>query len=253
MTFVWDDARTQAHSELLVLLALADWANDDGYCWPTVSALAAKARLSERAVQQILGRLTATGRIRRMSGGGRGRANQYQVVSVKNPECETVNPIHRIENTESKTPNGIHPLRPKRVNLAPEKGEPGAPHTSYIRQENNNTTTTIGGSVSCGGGVNGSSSSLLALADELAVECGLNGKQRNDLIGYIDSRGEGYVRTKAQIVRSQPRRNAAGSLLAALRDDWQMPVTHPQTIGSPHNEGRLAAAEARGREKGWKW
>ena len=257
MTLVWDDARTQAHSELLVLLALADWANDDGYCWPTVSALAAKARLSERAVQQILGRLTATGRIRRLSGGGRGRGNQYQVVSVKNPESETVNPIHRIENTESKTPNGIHPLRPKRVNLATEKGEPGAPHTSYIRQENNNTTTTIGGSVSCGGEVNDSSpplsSSSLALADELTVECRLSGKQKNALIGYIDSRGEGYVRTKAQIVRSQPRRNAAGSLLAALRDDWQMPVTHPQTIGSPHNEGRLAAAEARGREKGWKW
>ena len=110
---VWDDARTQAHSELLVLLALADWANDDGYCWPTISALAAKARLSERAVQQILGRLTATGRIRRMSGGGRGRANRYQVVSVKNPESEMVNAIHRIQNTESKTPNEIHPLAPR--------------------------------------------------------------------------------------------------------------------------------------------
>src|SRR4029077_18634791 len=44
---------SQAHSELLILLAFADWAHDDGYCWPTISALATKARLSERAVQQI--------------------------------------------------------------------------------------------------------------------------------------------------------------------------------------------------------
>jgi hypothetical protein len=32
MTVVWDDLRTQTDSELLVQLALADWANDDGYC-----------------------------------------------------------------------------------------------------------------------------------------------------------------------------------------------------------------------------
>src|ERR1700719_2286930 len=117
MTSVWDDARTQAHSELLVLLALADWANDEGHCWPTISALAAKARLSERAVQQILGRLTATGRIRRVQGGGRGRANQYQVVVARNGASGTVNTIHRKENTESKTPNDVHLLAPERVNL----------------------------------------------------------------------------------------------------------------------------------------
>jgi len=114
---VWDDLRTQAHSELLVLLALADWANDDGYCWPTISALANKARLSERAVQQILGRLTATGRIRRIQGGGRGRANRYQVVTARNGASETMNAIHRKENTESETPKEIHPFGAKRVNL----------------------------------------------------------------------------------------------------------------------------------------
>lgn len=91
MTAVWDDARTQSHSELLVLLALADWAKDEGYCWPTIPRLSTKARLSDRAVQQILGRLIETGRIKRIPGGGRGRANQYQLVVAKNPEQETVN------------------------------------------------------------------------------------------------------------------------------------------------------------------
>ena len=128
MTSVWDDARTQAHSELLVLLALADWANDERHCWPTISALAAKARLSERAVQQILGRLTATSRIRRIQGGGRGRPNQYQVVTVRNGAPGTVNTIHRKENTESETPNDVHLLGPERVNLTTEKGERHSPH-----------------------------------------------------------------------------------------------------------------------------
>jgi hypothetical protein len=231
----WDDVRTQSHSELLVLLALADWANDDGYCWPTVSALAAKARLSERAVQQILGRLSETSRIRRVSGGGRGRATEYQVLTVKNPESETVNPIHRKENTESKTPNEIHPLEAKRVNLTTQKGEPGAPHTSYTRQKNNTTT----------------SSSLLV--EELQKDYGLSNSQRDAVATFIGSHGENYVRTKWEIVRSQPRRNGAGALLAALQDDWQAPVSDPQSNGLRNLDGRLAAAEARGRERGWTW
>jgi hypothetical protein len=96
-------------------------------------------------------------------------------------------------------------------------------------------------------------SSSLALADKLAVEYGLSCKQKGTLIGYIDSRGEDYVRTKAQIVCSQPRRNVAGSFLAALRDDWQLPVDQPFANGPPGRDARLAAAEALAREKGWKW
>jgi hypothetical protein len=93
----------------------------------TISALAAKSRLSGRAVQQILGRLTVTGRIERISGGGHGHANEYRVLVTKKPEAETVNQIHRKQNTETKTPIGIQPLGVKRVNLTAEKGEPGAP------------------------------------------------------------------------------------------------------------------------------
>jgi hypothetical protein len=250
MTSVWDDARTQAHSELLVLLALADWANDEGHCWPTISALATKARLSERAVQQILGRLAATGRIRRIQGGGRGRANQYQIVTARNGALGTVNTIHRKENTESEAPNEMHPLGPERVNLTTEKGEGRAPHTSYIRQNNTSTTTTNGETESVDRG-NGSSSSTLA--DKLTVEYRLSRKQRDTVLGYIESRGEEYVLAKAQIVRSQPRTNAAGALLAALRDDWQSRAGQTQKYGSPNQQERLAIADARARAKGWDW
>jgi hypothetical protein len=256
MTSVWDDARTQTHSELLVLLALADWGNDDGYCWPTIPALAAKARLSERAVQQILGRLTETGRIKRVSGGGRGHANKYQVLLQKNPESETVNPIHRKEYTESSAPNGINPLAPKRVNLTTEKGEPGAPHTSYTRQKNNTTTSSLlSDGRTCDAEANGSSSSSSSppLVDELRRVYGLSNSQRDEVVIFIGSHGEDYVREKWEIVRSQPRRNGAGALLAALRDNWQTPVGYPQTNGPPDKEGRLAVAEARGRERGWTW
>jgi hypothetical protein len=247
MTSVWDDARTQAHSELLVLLALADWSNDEGHCWPTISALATKARLSERAVQQILRRLTATGRVRRIQGGGRGRANQYQVLTARNGAAGTVNTIHRKENTESEAPNEMRPLEPERVNSTTKNGERRAPHTSYIRQSNTSTTTTNGEATSVG------ASSSLALADELAVEYGLSSRQRDTVARYIRSRGEEYVQAKVQVVRSQPRCNAAGALLAALRDDWQTRVGQAQNYGALNQQTRLAAADARARAKGWTW
>ena len=248
MTSVWDDLRTQAHSELLVLLALADWANDDGYCWPTISALATKARLSERAVQQILGRLTATGRIRRIQGGGRGRANRYQVVTPRNSAPETVNAIHRKENTEAETPNDIHPFGPKRVKLTTQNGECGAPHTSYTRQ--NNTTTTTNGDAVSPDEKGGSSSSLV---EDLRLTMGLSKSQCDTVLGYVLSHGQKYVQAKAQIVQSKSIRNRAGALLAALRDDWQPSVTPAQPGGLPDSQERLTSAEARGRARGWTW
>ena len=249
MTSVWDDLRTQAHSELLVLLALADWANDDGYCWPTICALASKARLSERAVQQILGRLTATGRIRRFQGGGRGRANRYQVVTAGNDALEKVNTIHRKENTEPETLNELHPFGPKRVKLTTQNGECGAPHTSYTRQ-NNSTTTTNGDAVSLGEEAGSSSSSLV---EDLRLTYGLSKSQCDAVLGYVLSHGQEYVRAKAQIVQSKPIRNRAGALLAALRDDWQPPANPAPISGLPDSQEHLVSAETRGRERGWTW
>ena len=54
MTYIWEHSRQQG-SALLVLLAIADWARDDGsHAFPTVAMLARKTRLSARSVQRIL-------------------------------------------------------------------------------------------------------------------------------------------------------------------------------------------------------
>jgi Helix-turn-helix domain len=67
MSQVWEDVRIRSQAELLVLLALADHARDDGLCWPSMRTIAAKARIEERSAQRILRRLSdaklnATGR-----------------------------------------------------------------------------------------------------------------------------------------------------------------------------------------------
>lgn len=67
MTRVWAEADAKG-SELLMMLALADFAHDDGTkAFPSVPTLAAKSRMSKRSVQRILrvledrGLITCTG------------------------------------------------------------------------------------------------------------------------------------------------------------------------------------------------
>jgi hypothetical protein len=52
MTEVWETSRLTS-TQLLLCLALADYANDDRKCWPSVPSLAAKARISERQTVEI--------------------------------------------------------------------------------------------------------------------------------------------------------------------------------------------------------
>jgi hypothetical protein len=78
-SLVWDKATKYEGGELLVLLALADWADDQGLCWPSVPAIAFKARLTERQVYRILRMLRDDGVITGESTGGRGKRTVYRI------------------------------------------------------------------------------------------------------------------------------------------------------------------------------
>jgi len=60
MSAVWAVSEA-SKTELLCLLALADHANDDGYCWPSVKTVARKCRISERQCQRLLATLESKG------------------------------------------------------------------------------------------------------------------------------------------------------------------------------------------------
>ena len=64
MTLVWGLPEEVGPADRLVLLALADCANDDGRCWPGVATVARKCAMSERNVQRTLRDLEAGGRVR---------------------------------------------------------------------------------------------------------------------------------------------------------------------------------------------
>jgi hypothetical protein len=65
---IWRETNQQG-TRRLVLLALADYANDQGMAWPSIASLAQKCRLSERQTQRILRILEKDGEIIIRKGG----------------------------------------------------------------------------------------------------------------------------------------------------------------------------------------
>jgi Helix-turn-helix domain len=78
MSRVWE-CSTQAGGSLLVLLAIADFADDEGLAFPSIGTLARKARLSPRQVQRVLAELVAAGELEIEHGHGRHGSHLYRV------------------------------------------------------------------------------------------------------------------------------------------------------------------------------
>jgi len=70
MTSVWEIELPD--SEKIVLLALADCANDEGYCWPSMATLTKKCSKSERTIQGAVKSLIANGHLTQKITPGKG-------------------------------------------------------------------------------------------------------------------------------------------------------------------------------------
>jgi hypothetical protein len=70
MTAVW--ALALPDSEKIVLLALADCANDEGHCWPGMASLVAKCSKSDRTIQAAIKALCDAGHLTRREVPGKG-------------------------------------------------------------------------------------------------------------------------------------------------------------------------------------
>ena len=60
MTYVWDDTRFFG-DQLLILLCLADHANDAGECWPSYDRIALRCRCTKRHAIRCIERLRQEG------------------------------------------------------------------------------------------------------------------------------------------------------------------------------------------------
>lgn len=105
MSLVWERAPYTAGS-LLVLLALADWANDEGWCWPSIPKIASKTRLERRSIQYIIRQLKKDSVIDIEEGRGRGHQHRYRV----NVQNLRLLPSLMADETEAENAQPIAPL-----------------------------------------------------------------------------------------------------------------------------------------------
>ena len=106
MSAVWDRGPTDK-AELLLLLALSDYANDVGECWPSIDSLTRKSRLSERGVQTVMRRLQDAGWVEIEVCNGRNNTNLYRVINPAPAAPRSTCPPQ--PDAETPQPDAINP------------------------------------------------------------------------------------------------------------------------------------------------
>lgn len=92
-------------TERLIMLALADHADDSGRCYPSILRLCQRTGLSERAVQTNIRKLSGQGYIKIIPGGGKGNSNLYFISA--NPAADA--PFDAPKPRSRCTPQEMHP------------------------------------------------------------------------------------------------------------------------------------------------
>ena len=110
-------------SQKAVLISLADQANDDGVCWPSVGTIAKRTCLSERAVQDALAWLQTAGALLREY-----RANTSTSYTVTPARFKPSKAPARQRKASTMGANGAPPAdsAPGEANAPPANGAPGA-------------------------------------------------------------------------------------------------------------------------------
>ena len=89
MSLVWDDF-PGGGSELLALLALADWSDDEGRCYPSVAAIADKTRLSRSQAQRVVHNLIGAGfvSVEGNENGGRPGSTRRYLINLQHMKAD---------------------------------------------------------------------------------------------------------------------------------------------------------------------
>jgi hypothetical protein len=114
MSKVWKDA-PQTGTELLVLLALADWADDRGTCWVKIVNLAKKARISERSAQYAVKQFMTDGTLEMIQESVRTQPTVYRISSKYTGFVESTDRGADFARSEA----GVQPLREEMSQIAP--------------------------------------------------------------------------------------------------------------------------------------
>ena len=120
MSAVWNMPDLDA-SERLVMLSLADHADDQGRCYPSIRRLCERTSMSDRGVQKVLGRLIERGFLSVRPNAGQGGANLYLVATTPAGMVAPPNDVHPERRSPPRT---VDTTPPNHVRKTPEPGSP---------------------------------------------------------------------------------------------------------------------------------
>lgn len=119
-TELWQGSSELSGTKLLIMLALADWADEERTCFPKVKSISKRIRVDERGTRKHIKELREMGYIEvlhqsdgRLSGGR--RSNLYKIHT---------NPSNPVNTTRVKRPGSNNQGRSTRGSLSPETPTP---------------------------------------------------------------------------------------------------------------------------------
>lgn len=124
MNRVWENS-TACGGELLVLLAIADHADDRGFAWPGIDSLARKSRLTNRHVPRCLKNLAAAGELQVQYNRGPKGTNLYKVLCFHSPDNMSALPTKSRDDILCQGDRCL-------PQMSPEPSEPSEPPTHTI-------------------------------------------------------------------------------------------------------------------------
>lgn len=105
-TLVWKHSKAES-SQLLILLAIADISDDEGYAEEKIGKLAAKCRQSPRATSRQIASLQTAGELKVRIGKGRGNRNGYQITIKENmPKWHGLEDVKHAISGQENMPSG---------------------------------------------------------------------------------------------------------------------------------------------------
>lgn len=109
MSYVWDHSKLGG-TELLCLLAIADFADDQGTAYPSVATLAQKIRMSERNAHYLLTKLVDSGELQIARNAGPKGCNLFRVQCLQGGAKIALQSLHRGAMDGA---GGVQPIAPE--------------------------------------------------------------------------------------------------------------------------------------------
>lgn len=134
-------------TERLIMLSLADHADDNGRCYPSIARLCRRTGLKERAVQSNIKSLVAKGYVTIIPNAGQGLANLYFIRATPAADAPPQEMHPRTKRTPTPASNAETPAadapKPSRTIIEPSVSNTGTPEAILCEVASSEAVTSF--------------------------------------------------------------------------------------------------------------